>query len=380
MKQKKLIKRQISAIIIICLFVCCINLIPVHAATPQGIQNESQLRDAFFNGGQYQLSEDIHLDQPVLLSNLSADGIFSSADITIDFNGHTIFSELTALEIRSYGAENGGNITFLDSHGGGGIQTFNVNSIPIKIGDDKNDCYTKSLTLNAGTYTGIEYALYIAEGALCNVIINSGFFTYNGGHDAPIYGPCTINGSYMLSPDGRTLAIGDQTSDEESTTCEPTTETTDPHTTTSAHTSAPQRQDAKLYTSTALPGASYTVTIPATIPIPALERAEESDKDKNSRTDFTISITDIKNFFHEKSVVVTLDSNFTLMNTENSEDSLNYIIMQGEAIYNNQTEFGRLNEDNTQLTGAIVVDKSTIRKNGNYQGNIMFHIALLPGL
>lgn len=360
--------------------ILCISLLggfTVHGAVLAPIQSEEDLRNAFFDGGDYILQNDFTLSNTLLLSNTHESGIFTSSDITIDFNGYTISSAESAIEIRGYGENGKGNITLLDRKNSGGIHTSSQSSAPIKCTGDQKDYYINTLTIQGGIYEGSRAGLYIADFIKANVQIYKGTFTFQETTGLPVYGSPVFNNNAVLSTDGKTLTVGpdaapvtttspvtDQQPSIESTTVIDSTDNTS------------KRQTAVVDVNTDIPGASYTITIPATISFPVLDRAEETADDKLSTTSFSVSIDNIKNFYREKSVEVILNSDCILINQNDETDALGYSIMKDGSAYNGGALFAELNENQTEQTGQIVIDRSTIRKSGNYHSVIEFNIAL----
>lgn len=138
-----------------------------------------------------------------------------------------------------------------------------------------------------------------------------------------------------------------------------------------------------------VPRPTYTVTIPATVQPEALhqKRTEESDSERISKTQFSVSATGLSNFFGEHWVEVRLRAekgDFLL------RDSLNHTI--GYTVYNSvdgedpfvsgeifATFRETANPSDTQtVTGRIEIDQSDIQFSGDYTDRVIFTVALMP--
>lgn len=377
MKTKKQI---LSAVLSLCLCLTLFGSVNAQAATAKPISTEADLESAFFDGGSYVLKNSITLTKELNLTNIaSADTVFGKDDVTIDFNGFTVSSNTTVLSIGAYGPNGKGNITLLDSQGGGGIAASGLVAPAILIRNNAGDCYSSVLTIRGGVYSGSDCAISIADGMSQNVNIEAGIFSYTGKSGMPIRGAYSASSTPVYSPDGKTLTFSSNLPEPTSSTSQPTSETTSSTDTSeptsdNGQNSQTQKQAAQLDVNTDIPRASYTVSIPATISVPTLERvrADAAEAEKISRTPFAVSIENVEHFFNEKSVHVTLNSDYIMENTVNPEDTLVFNITQNETDYADGAVFAELDESNKQASGAIIIDKSTIRKSGNYQGKIEF--------
>lgn len=351
-----------------------------YSATVQQVHSESELRNAFFDGGSYQLAGDIILEQTILLSDASPDGIFASGHVTLDLNGYTITSSASAIEIKGYGSRNGnGDITLYDTVGTGGILTTGTLSAPIRLPSDSQDTYTCVLSIEGGFYSGGVAGLQVGNNLVASqVLISKGVFACRSG--SPISGPYQTNNTVHPSPDGKTWTIteendGSSATDavQESSTLAPppdggTLLTGDGET---------EQHPVPFTVSTALPRASYTIRIPAEVPVPLLERADASDETRFQETPFSVCLCATSNFFDEKAVQITIQSDCTLQKDANRENLLYYTMLQAEHIYTPGTLFAELSTEGQQATGAVVIDRSQIRTSGVYQGKLEFSITLI---
>lgn len=379
MKKTSLLNRGIAlGCAVLLSLVALTSSSPVRANELKQIRTESELRDAFFDAGSYTLGADITLTNTILLCDES--GQFAYGNIILDLNGHTISASKTIFEVRGYGKNETGNVTILDSAGGGGLQTTGANNCPILFSNASNWHYRQTFTINGGSYKSEGTSMRISSAVpASSVVINTGTF-YSA--TQPIIGACTLNKTHFSSEDGRILYVGKE---KEPSTSVPSTEsptdgtqpTTVPEPTTEPTSDVPKSHVATLDASAVIPRANYVITIPATIPVTALERTEAEDAARISTTGFSVEISEIEHFFSEKAVNVFIKSGGVMTHESTPEARIPFTISKGDAPYDTNIPFAVLNETTRLVAGTIDIDRSTIRTAGKYMGTMEFSIVLV---
>lgn len=363
-------KRYFAFLAALCIL-CSTTAIMAGAAGERTIENEEQLKNAFFDGGQYRLTNNVHLQQTLHLSNTAEDGIFGLGDLALNLNGYFISCETTVLEIGAYGENEKGSIQITDSKGTGGMRCIGPAGAAIKL--LSTEPYTHTLTIDAGTYQAQQSALWIGDKLPSSrVQINRGIF-YCSGSSKPVDGNYTASAPAILSPDQRTLTVGD-TPPESTTLPDPPASTQAP--TLPSSSPSEQNRTAVLNANAAIPQASYILHIPASITVPRLERCAADAPDKITLTPFEITITDTANFFDEKAVELRLQSDFLLTAQADKSYVLPYSIRKDGSDYAGDIPFAALDESHPQTQAEIAIDRSLIRHSGLYDGYIEFEIAL----
>jgi hypothetical protein len=134
-----------------------------------------------------------------------------------------------------------------------------------------------------------------------------------------------------------------------------------------------------------IPAPTYIVTIPSTIPVGTLEQTvQKQDGSHISQKEFSVKISDVKNLFQEKKIVVTLSSadstgKFVLRDINNETYLLAYTVVTD---FNtpHEIESGETYAEftaNGSMTGKILVDRTQVTRDGSYSGTITFAISVV---